>query len=97
APVTESEAQTVLAAVQAVEPEILDGLRRLVDCKPVLEGLPVPGATAITLRYVRKLQECTDRFAGALINSSPAGLTTQCNDIKNSVDEGFVGAIAAFL
>ncbi|KAF8870125.1 hypothetical protein BD779DRAFT_1681396 [Infundibulicybe gibba] len=95
-PIAESDAQRVFTAVQALEPDITDGLNRLVASKSLLTGLPVPGVSTLVLQYVKGLQATTDDFASALIVAAPADLKSEGNALKANIDAKFATAIAAY-
>ncbi|KAF8870126.1 hydrophobic surface binding protein A-domain-containing protein [Infundibulicybe gibba] len=95
-PVAESDAQTVFAAIQPLEADVLDGLNRLIAAKPVLAGLPVPGVSGIVLQHLRDLQASTDGLAMALIASAPDDFKSPSNTIKVNIDNGFAAAIAVY-
>ncbi|KAK0195399.1 hydrophobic surface binding protein [Armillaria mellea] len=102
---SEGDGATILAAVEAFEPDILDALTAIVEKRPAFQGslihqsfrtLPIGGIPALVLQDLQNLNSGTTAFENALIANSPADLLAQANDIKTSIGDAFITAIAAY-
>lgn len=71
APVAESDAQTILADVQAFQPTIIDALKEIVIKKPIFDGLPLGGVSSLVKQDLGTLNSSTFAFEAALIAAAP--------------------------
>ncbi|KAK7046608.1 hydrophobic surface binding protein [Favolaschia claudopus] len=93
---SESDGQTILNSVQAIEPVILDALAQITAKKADFDALPIGGLPALILQDLKTLKADTDAFSGALIVNAPADLKSQATTIQTNIDAGFASAIAAY-
>ncbi|KDR66620.1 hypothetical protein GALMADRAFT_80725 [Galerina marginata CBS 339.88] len=95
-PFSEADGKSILSAVQAFEPGILDALKEIVIKKPAFQALPLGGIPALVKQDLINLNASTFAFEAALIASAPADLIPTANSIKSTVDAAFATAIAAY-
>ncbi|KAF7349321.1 Hydrophobic surface binding protein [Mycena sanguinolenta] len=91
--INEADATTMLNAVKAIEPTIIDGLEQLTAKESDIFRDP---PKEVVLSDLKNLQTATDAFAGALIAAAPADLTAQATSIQSAIDAAFATAIAAY-
>ncbi|ETW76169.1 hypothetical protein HETIRDRAFT_27192, partial [Heterobasidion irregulare TC 32-1] len=93
---SEDDGQTILAQVQALEPNIITTLQNLIAKKSGFTSLPVGGVTTLVEQDLQTLANDTSAFADALIAKSPADLVDQANTIKSDINAAFSSAISAY-
>ncbi|THU93634.1 hydrophobic surface binding protein [Dendrothele bispora CBS 962.96] len=92
----EADGQTILNAVQAIEPTILDALTAIAAKQPAFAALPIGGIPALVLQDLKNLDAGTTAFSNALIANAPADLVPQATDIQTTIGNAFDTAIAAY-
>ncbi|CAA7268911.1 unnamed protein product [Cyclocybe aegerita] len=95
-PISESDGQSVLSAVQAFEPTILDALTQVVAKKAAFAALPIGGIPALVKQDLINLNASTFAFEAALISTAPTDLVPTATSIKSSIDAAFATAVAAY-
>ncbi|KAJ7637249.1 hydrophobic surface binding protein [Mycena polygramma] len=93
---SEADGTTILHAVEAIEPTILDALSQITAKQADFAALPIGGLPALILQDLKTLKTDTDAFAAALIAAAPADLKTEATTISTNIDAGFDTAIAAY-
>ncbi|PPR05308.1 hypothetical protein CVT26_011567 [Gymnopilus dilepis] len=95
-PFSEADGTTVLQAVQAIEPTILDTLTVIVQKKAAFQGLPIGGIPALVLQDLQNLNASTFKFEAALISAAPTDLIPTATTIESAINSAFATAIAAY-
>ncbi|KDR66630.1 hypothetical protein GALMADRAFT_80675 [Galerina marginata CBS 339.88] len=95
-PFSEADGNSIVKAVKAFEPKVLDALKQLVIKKPAFQALPIGGIPALVKQDLISLNASTVAFEAALIASAPADLIPTANSIKSTIDAAFATAIAAY-
>ncbi|KAH9478054.1 hypothetical protein JR316_0010291 [Psilocybe cubensis] len=95
-PVSEADGNTILAAVQALEPIIIDTVTQIVNKKPAFQALPIGGIPALVKQDLINLNASTSKFEAALIGSAPSDLIPAATAIKTAVDAALASGIAAY-
>ncbi|KAF8157220.1 hypothetical protein B0H34DRAFT_491758 [Crassisporium funariophilum] len=70
-PISEADGTTILNAVTAFEPTILDALNQIVVKKPAFQALPIGGIPALVKQDLINLSASTSAFEAALIAAAP--------------------------
>ena len=70
-PFSDSDGNTILTAVKAIVPTILNALQEIVVKKPAFDGLPVSGIGALVKEDLINLNASTTDFEEALISAAP--------------------------
>ncbi|KAF9477714.1 hydrophobic surface binding protein [Pholiota conissans] len=95
-PVGDADGATILSAVQAFEPTILDALTGIVAKKPSFVALPLGGVPALILQDLTNLKAGTAAFSNALIANAPASTTASATTLRDTILAAFDTAIAAY-
>ncbi|KAJ6454217.1 hydrophobic surface binding protein [Mycena sanguinolenta] len=95
-PLSEADCETILAAVEAIEPIILDALRDIIAKKPAFAALPIDGLTALILQDLENLEAATVDFTSALVDICPADLEPEEIQLSQNITAAFVPAIDAY-
>ncbi|KAK7463025.1 hypothetical protein VKT23_007607 [Stygiomarasmius scandens] len=93
---SEADGQSILDAVAAIEPTILDALSAIAEKQPAFAALPIGGIPALVLQDLQNLDAATTAFSNALIDNAPADLVAQATDIQTTIGDAFDTAIAAY-
>ncbi|KAF8899457.1 hypothetical protein BD779DRAFT_1465370 [Infundibulicybe gibba] len=102
-PVAESDGQTILAALQALQSKILNVLVQFVDKVAPFETITIVGGTiagrvtALVLQDLENLQKSIDSFLRISTVAEPADLETQVIAIQNNLDAAFTTAIGVYV
>ncbi|KAE9410062.1 hydrophobic surface binding protein [Gymnopus androsaceus JB14] len=96
APFSETDGATILGAVEAFEPTILDALAGIVAKLPAFEALPLGGVPALVAADLATLQADTKDFENGLIADTPADLLAQATPITSAIDAALSSASAAY-
>jgi hypothetical protein len=91
---SEADGTSILAAVQALVPTLLNTLSTLVAQKQAWAD--IPGGQALLLSDLQSLNTTFTGFLNAVIAASPADLVPSATSVKTQVDGGFSQAIAAY-
>ncbi|KAJ7611149.1 hydrophobic surface binding protein [Mycena rosella] len=94
--VSEADGRTILSAVEAFEPTILDALTQIAAKQPAFAALPIGGIPALILQDLQTLKTDTVNFSNALIANAPADLKAEATTLTNNITNGFNTAIAAY-
>ncbi|KAG6816485.1 hypothetical protein H0H87_005691 [Tephrocybe sp. NHM501043] len=70
-PIADSDAQAILALIEALEPTIDDALLKIVARKAALVALPLGGLPALVKQDLANLNASTNGLESALIASAP--------------------------
>ncbi|KAF8189495.1 hydrophobic surface binding protein [Mycena galopus ATCC 62051] len=95
-PLSEADGTTILSAVEAFEPVILDALTDIVVKKPAFAALPIGGLPALILVDLQNLKTATVAFANGLITIAPADLVAEATQLSANITAAFTPAIAAY-
>ncbi|KAF5393155.1 hypothetical protein D9757_001351 [Collybiopsis confluens] len=95
-PVTEAEAQGILAIVEGFEPTILDSLTEIVAKKPGFDSLPLGGVSALVAQDLATLKTDTKNFENALVADTPADLLATAASLTSAIDAALATASAAY-
>ncbi|KAK7061392.1 hydrophobic surface binding protein [Favolaschia claudopus] len=93
---SEDDGRTILSAVEAIEPTILDALTQIVVKKPAFQALPIGGLPALILQDLKNLKAATSSFANGLITIAPADLVDEATQLAQDITNAFDPAIAAY-
>lgn len=83
-PVAESDADTILSDVEAFQPTIIDALKEIVIKKPIFDGLPLGGVSALVKQDLATLNTSTSAFEAALIAAAPVCISLIIIDLDNT-------------
>ncbi|KAJ7200167.1 hydrophobic surface binding protein [Mycena pura] len=92
---SEADGRAILAGTPSLEP-LLGALQGVVAKKPAFDALPISDIDAIILQDLETLQSSLDAFGDALVNDFPADLVAEATELKDSIDNAFAPAIAAY-
>ncbi|KAF7346754.1 Hydrophobic surface binding protein [Mycena sanguinolenta] len=95
-PLSETDCETILAAVEAIEPIIFDALNDIIAKKPAFAALPIGGLTTLILQDLENLETATIDFANALMDICPADLEPEETELSQNITAAFVPAIVAY-
>ncbi|KIK67847.1 hypothetical protein GYMLUDRAFT_36630 [Collybiopsis luxurians FD-317 M1] len=95
-PVTDAQAQGILATVEGFEPTILDALTEIVAKKPGFDSLPLGGVSALVAQDLATLKTDTKNFENALVADTPADLLSTVTPITSAIDAALATASAAY-
>ncbi|KAF8586006.1 hypothetical protein K439DRAFT_1659918 [Ramaria rubella] len=94
--VDEADATTILNAVEAIQPTIIEALHTFITKKTLFENLPLAGATNLIRSDLSTLNTNTSAFEDALVAKAPKDLQANATAIKTAIDAAFSAAIAAY-
>ncbi|KAJ7752473.1 hydrophobic surface binding protein [Mycena maculata] len=92
----EADGTTILNAVLAIEPTIINALNGLATKESSVAALPIPGAPGLVLSDLQTLNSDTTAFGNALIVITPADLVPTAQTIFANIAAAFNTAIAAY-
>ncbi|KAG5341889.1 hypothetical protein E4T56_gene18051 [Termitomyces sp. T112] len=95
-PVSDSDANTILADLQALLPNIQQAATDIVARKAAFTALPLGGVPALVQQDLASLKSNTDTLAAAFIACAPAGVVVAAQELQSEIDAAFAPAIAAF-
>ncbi|KAJ3576364.1 hypothetical protein NP233_g456 [Leucocoprinus birnbaumii] len=95
-PVSESDGQSILTAIQGIEPIIEDALTAIVAKKAAFQALPVGGIPALVASDLSTLNASTNALENVLIAKAPADLQATAQAISGRINSAFATAIAAY-
>jgi len=93
---SESDAQTVLQGLQAIQPTIIHVLNGIVEEKSAFNALPLGGVSAVLKAKINALNTDMTAFENALIAIIPADLQASATAIKTTIDAAFSKTVAAY-
>ncbi|KAJ7259164.1 hydrophobic surface binding protein [Mycena haematopus] len=96
APLSEADCRTILAAVEAIEPIILDALADIIVKKPAFAALPIGGLPTLILQDLKNLETATVDFSNDLITICPPDLGAEATQLSLNITTAFAPAIAAY-
>jgi len=94
-PPSVADANTIISAVLAFEPTILDALKVIVAKKPTFAKLPID-VTPLVLGDLTSLYGDTQLFEAALLSAAPAALCATGTSLASSINIAFSTAIVAY-
>ncbi|KAJ7752474.1 hydrophobic surface binding protein [Mycena maculata] len=95
-PLDEADGTTILNAVEAIEPTIINALTSISTKQADFAAEPISGLSALVLVDLQTLQTDTDGFGNALIANAPADLVATAQTILANINAAFSTAIAAY-
>ncbi|KIK67846.1 hypothetical protein GYMLUDRAFT_36629 [Collybiopsis luxurians FD-317 M1] len=96
-PVTDAQAQGILATVEGFEPTILDALTQIVAKKPGFYSLPLGGVSALVAQDLATLKTDTKSFENELVADTPVCLPSWFGGILHSMaSHQYVGRSACY-
>ncbi|KAF8585461.1 hypothetical protein K439DRAFT_1343284 [Ramaria rubella] len=94
--VDETDATSILNAVNAIQPTIIAALDAIITKKTLFEDLPLAGVAGLVKQDLGTLNTDTSAFEAALIAAAPTDLQANATAIKTAIDAAFSAAIAAY-
>jgi len=94
-PPSVADANTIINAVLAFEPTILDALKVIVAKKPAFLKLPID-VTGLVLADLASLYTDTQAFENALLSAAPPALCATGTNLASSINIAFSTALAGY-
>jgi len=97
-PVSESDGQSILNAITALEPNIIAALQAIGTTakRALFAGLPIQNVVPSVHTDLTNLKTATDAFGAALIVKAPSDLQSEASTLLANIDAAFASAIAVY-
>ncbi|KAG6810822.1 hypothetical protein H0H92_010180 [Tricholoma furcatifolium] len=95
-PISDSDGQTILADLQALQPTIDNALSQIVVLLPALEQVNLENLAGLVQEDLANLNTSTFNLAAALIAAAPSSILTAAETLQSQLLASFATAINAY-